>query len=68
MLIFLGGNLPEHRCWFVATLTATAAAVICYGVESARADVWPGGGSLPGLTFGVLRFLIIVFEILLRLA
>ncbi len=65
MLIFRGGSWPEHRSWFVATLAATLAAAAWYGLASARAGDLLGGGSLPGLTLGVIGGLIIVFEMLL---
>jgi hypothetical protein len=65
MLIFRGGSWPEHRPWFLATVAATLAASVWYGLASARAGFWLGGGSVPGLTFGVVGGLIVVFEMLL---
>jgi hypothetical protein len=56
---------PEHRPWLYFTLIATAAASAWYFFEKSRSTQWPGGGSLPGFTFGVLGGLIIVFEVLL---
>jgi len=69
MLIFRGGNWPEHRSWFVATVLATVAATAWYvaaGFWSGHWH-WPGGSSAPGFTFGVVGGLLIVFEMLLWL-
>ena len=65
MLIYGAKNWPQHKPWFAFTLLATAAAVAWYWAASVRAGVWLGGGSLPGLTFGVAGGLIIAFEMLL---
>jgi hypothetical protein len=56
---------PEHRPWLIFTLVGTAVASAWYFVEKSSSTQWPGGGSLPGFTFGVLGGLIIVFEVLL---
>jgi hypothetical protein len=58
-------NLPMHRRWLAIVLLATAAAIGWYGLHAAGATRWPGGSSLPGLVFGVLAAIIIVFEFLL---
>jgi hypothetical protein len=65
MLIFRGGSWPEHRPWYFATLIVTLAATVWYTVTSVRAGYWLGGGSLPGLTFGIVGGLIVIFEMLL---
>ena len=65
MLINRGGSWPQHSPWFFATFTATLAAVVWYVVASARSGALLGGGSLPGLTFGIAGGLIVVFEMLL---
>jgi hypothetical protein len=65
MLIFRGGNWPEHRPWFLGIVAATLAAVAWYGYEGYRTGLWPGGSSGPGFAFGVVGGLIIVFEMLL---
>ena len=67
MLIVRGGNWPEHRPWFLATLVLSLAAGLWYGWESLRGGRLAGGGSLPGFTFGVLGGLIVGFEMLLWL-
>jgi hypothetical protein len=59
------GNWPSHRPWVIFCVLATAAASAWYFVAGAGSTDWPGGSSLPGLTFGVLGGLIIVFEFLL---
>ncbi len=65
MLIFRGGNWPEHRPWFVAMAVIALGAVGWYVAEGVRTQGWPGGGSLPGFVFGVAGGLIILFEMLL---
>src|SRR3954452_12464412 len=65
MLIFRGGNWPEHRPWSLGIVFATVAALAWYGYEGYRTGMWPGGSSVPGFTFGVVGGLIIVFEMLL---
>ncbi len=65
MLIFRGGNWPEHRRWFLFLIAVSAAAVVWYGFEYYSSGLWPGGSSLPGFVFGIVGGLIIVFEMLL---
>jgi hypothetical protein len=65
MLIFRGGNWPEHRPWFLGTLGLSLAAIAWYGVEGWRRGIWPGGSSRPGLVFGIVGGVIIIFEMLL---
>ena len=65
MLIFRGGNWPEHRPWFFGIIAASAAAMLWYGLEGYRSGSWPGGSSRPGFAFGIVGGLIIVFEMLL---
>jgi hypothetical protein len=67
MLVFGRENWRYHRSWCVATVMATAAAVVgylCYGFASGSWS-WPGGGSPPGFAYGVLGGGIILFEMLL---
>jgi hypothetical protein len=59
--------LTLHLRWFVAVVAATALAVGWYAAQSFGRNRWPGGGSLVGLTFGVLAAVIILFECLLGL-
>jgi hypothetical protein len=65
MLIFRGGNWPEHRRWFWFLIVVSVLAMVLYALEGYRSGVWPGGGSAPGFAYGVLGGLIIVFEMLL---
>jgi len=65
MLIFRGGNWPQHRAWCAATVIVSAAAIAWYAIEGHWQGAWPAGSSLPGFTFGVVGGLIIVFEMLL---
>jgi hypothetical protein len=65
MLIFRGGNWPEHRPWFLATLLLSLAAGLWFAFESIQVGRLAGGGSLPGFVFGVIGGLIILFEMLL---
>jgi hypothetical protein len=61
------GNWPSHRPWLIFCLAATLAASVWFFAESRGSAHWPSGSSLPGLTFGVLGGLIILFELLLWL-
>jgi hypothetical protein len=67
MLILDRENWPKHMAWAVCTAAASLAAVVWYVVYgfSSGSWHWPGGGSLPGLTFGFAGGLIIIFEMLL---
>jgi hypothetical protein len=67
MLIFDRDTWPEHKAWDGATALATSAAVTWYTLYGLGTGAWrwPGGASLPGLTFGVAGGAIIVFETLL---
>ena len=60
-------HFAGHRRWLVGTsLLALAAAGWAIGYTLRWDDYrWPTGGSLPGLTFGVVGGLIIAFEMLL---
>jgi hypothetical protein len=58
-------NLPMHRRWLAFVCAATLGAIAWYLLHSSGTTRWPGGSSLPGLTFGILAALIIVFEFLL---
>jgi hypothetical protein len=65
MLIFRGGNWPEHRPWFLFLVIASVAALLGYALEGYRSGLWPAGSSGPGFAYGVIGGLIIVFELLL---
>lgn len=60
-------HLAEHRAWIAVTTFLALGAVGWALADTFRsADLrWPGGGSLPGLTFGAAGGLIIGFEMLL---
>ena len=64
-MILNRGNWPSHRPWLILCLLAVAAACVWFFSASAGSADWPSGSSLPGLTFGVVGGLIIVFEFLL---
>jgi hypothetical protein len=58
-------NLPRHRPWILFVATVTVLATIWFFVEVARVGGRPSGSSPPGLVFGILSGLIILFEFLL---
>ena len=69
MLVFDRKTWPAHRPWMIFFLLATIASTaaffaFAYGPYGDPTG-WPGGSSLPGLIFGVLGGLIILFEFLL---
>ena len=55
----------KNRAWVVLTGALAVAAVAWYAAECARAGRTLGGGSRPGLAFGVAGGLICLFELLL---
>ncbi len=55
-------NFARHRPWFLACLAATVAASAWYFWSSQGVSQWPGGGSPPGFTFGILGGVLILFE------
>ena len=65
MLLFDQENWPRHRPWLVFVALASLGATLWYAVGSVMASRLLGGGSLPGLTFGVIGGLICVFEFLI---
>jgi hypothetical protein len=58
-------NWPLHRPWFYFCLIVLVASSGWFLSESVGMVEWPGGSSLPGLTFGIIGGAIIVFEFLL---
>lgn len=54
-----------HAAPAIAALGVTAALIGWYTAESYRQGEWLGGGSLPGLTLGIVAALIILFEMAL---
>jgi hypothetical protein len=58
-------NLPRHLPWIVFTASIALLATIWFFVEVARIGGRPSGSSVPGLVFGSLAGLIILFEFLL---
>jgi hypothetical protein len=59
------GNIARHRRWIIGVSAALLLTAGWYAVEAWRAGELPGGGSLPGFTFGVAGAVIILFEFLL---
>ena len=55
-------NWHLHRPWVLFAVAATVGATAWYVAEGLASGRWPGGSSRPGLTFGVLGGLIILFE------
>lgn len=51
-----------HLRWFIAFVLALASASGWYYVETQDASRLPGGASVPGLVFGVIAGLLIIFE------
>lgn len=62
MRLFDPRHSRQHLRWCIGCLVATMLAVLFYGWFAWGAERWPGGSSLPGLIFGVLSGLIILFE------
>jgi hypothetical protein len=58
-------NLGAHRKWLFLVLFGSVAATAWYVGASRGASEWPSGASAPGLTFGIVAGLLILFEFLL---
>ena len=58
-------NLWMHRRWLAVFLVGTAASVSWWLAWGWNALRWPSGSSLPGLVFGTIAALIMIFEFLL---
>lgn len=56
-----------HRPWLVVVLFVSAAAVAWYAATGVLQGRLPSGNSAPGLTFGVIGGILIIFECLLWL-
>ncbi|WP_435016613.1 hypothetical protein TA3x_004186 [Tundrisphaera sp. TA3] len=57
-----GRNSLKHRPWIVSVVAASLIAAAWYAFEGYRTRRWPSGGSLPGLTLGIVGGLLILFE------
>ena len=53
---------PQHRPWVVLVVAIALAATAWEVTVRVSERSWPSGGSLPGLTFGVVGGLIMLFE------
>ena len=62
MLLSRKGFNSLHRGWLMFVVVATIGAMVWYGWTWRASGRLPGGGSWPGLTFGVLAGLICLFE------
>lgn len=65
MLIFDRENRKSHLAWAIFTIAATVAAAGWYTVASLARGRFLGGGSLPGITFGLIGGGICLFEFLI---
>jgi len=55
-------NFAKHRPWAGFALIATVTAMAWFLAAGRGMPEWPGGGTLPGLTFGVAGGVLILFE------
>ena len=62
MLLFTRGSWREHQPWCVLVVLLFALALGWFTVAAWGQPDWPSGSSWPGLTFGTLGGLIILFE------
>jgi len=58
-------TFSRHIGWIAFVVLASAAAIVWYIQHGQAIGRLPGGASLPGLTFGVVAALIMLFELLL---
>lgn len=64
-MIIGGRTWRRDRPWVAGIVLATVACATWYAVEWTQSGRLPGGSSRPGLVFGIIGGLIIVFELLL---
>lgn len=64
-MLIRGKDFPPNKPWLIAVVLATIAASIWYVAVAMGQGSLPGGSSRPGLLFGIVGGLIIVFEFLL---
>ncbi len=55
-------NLATHLPWIVIAVLITLFSGLWFSATSRGASEWPGGSSPPGLTFGIIGGLLILFE------
>ncbi len=55
-------NLATHLPWIVLAVLISLVSLAWFTASSIGSSVWPGGSSPPGLTFGILGGLLILFE------
>jgi hypothetical protein len=60
-------NWPPHRPWLLGCVAVLIAASVWFLLAGLGQPEWPGGSSLPGLVFGIVGGLIVLFEFLLWL-
>jgi hypothetical protein len=58
-------NIRRHIPWIAFLILATVAASVWFLMASRGVSEWPGGSSPPGLTFGIVGGLLILFELAL---
>ena len=64
-MLIRGKDFPPNRLWLFATAMLTVAAIIWYAIVAVNQGTLPGGSSRPGLLFGIVAGIIIVFEFLI---
>ena len=55
-------NLASHFPWIVLSLLIAGGSIAWFWSASRGASEWPGGSTPPGLTFGIVGGLLILFE------
>jgi hypothetical protein len=59
------GNIARHRRWIIGVCVGLLLSIGWYAIEASASKDLPGGGSLPGFTFGLVGAGVILFEFLL---
>jgi hypothetical protein len=62
LVLIDGRNLASHRAWILFFAVGSIGAAVWFAIAAYESGQWLGGASAPGLTFGIVGGLLILFE------